>query len=165
MPAYIKMYYAFAIYLLLWAVGISIVFTYAIIVDGGSSVSDILFMVTAYIVFVLALLKSLVSLKACKRYKQQAQLTIAERDVFIAAYLFIICFAVGTLLIGLDEIRNDFILYYEKSRPIITSVMFDTSLLLAAMAGIYFAITDFILLKAIRKKHEDSLLGFDVEKD
>lgn len=156
MPAYIKWYCVFAVYLALWAAGTTVVYTYNVIKGGENTARDMIFIIFAYTLFILAFVKGLVSIKACKRYRQSAMLTTAERDVFMASFCYIILFAAGMLLVSVFDIQADLVNNYQIISG--ATILADVCVVLTAVAGIYFSITDLILLKAIRKKYEESLL-------
>jgi len=165
MTGYIRVYYAFAICLLLCALAAGILLAYNIIwTNAAHDKAGLIATLVSYTGVACMLLKSVVSIKACRRYNQSAQLTSPQRDVFMAAWWFAVFFGAGTLLESLSKIPRYVSGHYNGYSDQLERMLMDGYVLLLAIACIYFVITDRILLKAINKKHEESLLRFDVQE-
>lgn len=165
MPLKFKLYYACAMYLLLWASLFFMWMFYQSAIHGmGSEIGIIL---TAFLIVALNIVTGVTGIRAIKHYKQASSLSKTERAVFIAMYCFNILFAIGvSLLLGLVIIpemfrRRDYFDYIPRLN--IEDLALSTGLLFAGIASIYLAVTGLFLLKAIRLKQRENLLSFEIK--
>lgn len=164
MPLKFKIYYSCAIGLLLWVVGIAIAAAFSFITDEFTPVSDIFAeAAVASVILAITFIKGMASINAWKHYRHGTELTRKARRLFIVTYCYIVLFAAGLLLSCSLAIIPAFFTGGNYYTPGLKDMLLDGSCILAAIIALYFAIVDLMLLKAIRKKHEDSLVNFEVE--
>lgn len=166
MPLQFKLYYACAMYLLLWGSGFFMWMFYQSAAHGTGSETAIIF--TAFLIVALVTATGFMDIRAVKRYKEASLLSKTEKRFFIALYCFIILFAIGvSLLLGLliipEELRRRNYDGY-MGRINMEDLVLTGGLLLAAIAAIYLAVTGLLLLRAIHLKHRENLLSFEIEE-
>jgi len=163
MPVYIKLYYTCAIYFLLWFTGLGIWFTYNIIRYAVHDRDGAIAAMLILLVLAVTLVKGLVSIKAWQCYRRAAQLTTAAHRLFVTMYYFTLLLGLGLLLLVIFVIPGDLRQNYTYGSWLSpTIILLDGGVLLLTIASVYFAITDWFMLKAIRKKQEENLMSFEV---
>jgi len=162
MPGYIKIYYALAVYLLLWAAGMCVWLIYMVARFGITDSDSFIGILLACLVITGVFGKGIISLKAWQCYRQAIPITAIGRRLFIVMYIFTIIFGICALMFIMflipDSIRNN----DGRVLPPATVILFDAGIILCCIAAAYFATTDMMLLKAINNKHE-KLVKFDTK--
>lgn len=111
--------------------------------------------------------KSILAIRGINHYKNYTLQSKAERRTFIVSFWLIALFAItGLMLCMFDTIPNELNRHATDIHNY-TELVLDYSLILVTVSSLLVAVFDLFLLKAIHKKHYDSLiiLGESIGED
>jgi len=171
MPLKFKIYYACALYVLLWVVTMMSFICFAFFREnhGSPSANDYLILSAFWVVFGLYILKVTFSLRALRQYKLQALPGKAEKVFFIIFFAFTALFALIDIIACIAAIVDDAPdslrgLVEHSNNPTVSNaaIIFAVSFFIITLSTIYLAIFDLVLAKAIKRKYYNSLANFEI---
>ncbi len=162
MPVKWKIYYACSLYLPLWSCAMMILLLFNPQANKADP-DNLNFTIFFCSMFLILILKSILSFKGVSHYKRNTRHSKTERILFIVGFglnvLIAIVFSIVSVLVSINLIKykggvNTDVRYYAGQ------LLYAVSFLTTAICCIYFSIFDLILLRAIRKKYYSSMLNF-----
>jgi hypothetical protein len=162
MPIKFRIYYACSLYLLLWSCTTGTLLYFKPLKDDGNH-SNASLATTMYVLLVILILKSLLSIKSIQHYKTNTRYSKAGRKLVIAAFILTIIvtlFMSTTAIFMLGDIINNGEDRDSQGHVYINQILFHICFFSAVACSIYLCIFDLILLKAIRKGYYNPMLNF-----
>jgi hypothetical protein len=162
MPVKFKIYYACSLYLLLWGCAMT-TFLYLTPLKDRLGRPNTAITITMCLLFVILIVKSLLSIKAVHHYKSNTRHSKGGRRLFISTFCLtilvtLIMSATAILMLG-NLIKNgedtD-----AQGHVYISQLLYHVLYFTATACSIYLCILDLILLKAIRKGYYNPMLNF-----
>lgn len=164
MPLRWKIYYWCSTYMVAWGVFMLLFLCYGILVRRISTGDDYAIFAVMFILVLLMLTKSILSIRTTNHYKNATVLSKIERLFFVILFITTTGFILLVIAFCVIYVIPQYFLQSDAKTLSLAPRLnvltaFYISIFILMFTGCFVSICDLFLLKAIRKKHYGSLIS------